>query len=253
MTETDHFLATIDAFLAQNPKYSDRAISQKATSNVDTIRNVRRTGRMPKERNLSGIAAFIGMSVNEMLGRESAAPTASHSFSKPAPRPADLGDATRLFREMPRNMPVYGTALGHNIAFNGDGTADIETTILTFTDEIMYVARPPALMGNGDAYAFYVQGDSMAPAHRDGALRFANPRATLRATDDVLVQLRAPIDDGQDGEEVVCVLLKTLVRRTGAHVTLEQLNPPRQFNVPNDRIKAIHRVMEMDDLFNAMR
>lgn len=253
MNETDHFLQTIDAFLAKNPKLSDRAISERATSNVDTIRNVRRSGKMPKERNLAGIAAFLGISVNEMLGRESPTVAGNTRFPRSEAKPADLGDVSRLFREMPRNIAVRGTALGHNICFDGNGSAEIETTLFEMANEILYVARPPALMGIDEAYAFYVQGDSMAPAHEDGALRFANPRLPVRATDYVVVQLRAPVDDGQDGEQVVCVLLKRLVRRSGSHATLEQFNPPLTFKVPNDRIKAIHRVMEMDDLFNAPR
>ena len=254
ITEAEHFLEKIDEFLAANPQLSDRGLSNRATSNVDTIRNVRRSGLLPKERNLARLAAFMGLSVNELLGRTpQLAPDPPPPYPQPEPKAAYLSDVSRLFREMPRNLPVYGTALGHNISFDGDGQADVETTLVEFTNEVMYVARPPALVGNDDAYAFYVQGDSMARAHRDGALRFANPRAPIRAQDDVLVQLRAPIDDGQDGEEVVCVLLKTLIRRSGSYVTLEQLNPPRQFNVPTERIKAMHRVMEMDDLFNAIR
>lgn len=251
MTEVEHLLAKIDAFLGENPGLSDRALSMRATSNVDTIRNIRRSHLLPKERNLSGLASFMGTTVDALLGRASAAAhdDANSLYPRIEAVPANMGDVPRAFRAMPGGLPVYGTALGHNIQFDEDGGAEIEVTLYEPSNAILYVARPPALMDVHEAYGFYVQGDSMAPAHKDGVLRFANPRAPIRVTDDVVVQLRAPIDDGQDGEEIVSVLVKTLVKRNASYITLEQLNPHARFNVPTDRVAAIHRVMEMDDLF----
>lgn len=248
MTEVDHLLAKIDAFLAENPGMSDRSLSDRATTSVDTIRNIRRSHLLPKERNLSSLASFLGMSVDDLLGRTPAShggPLAPPRFARNEAVPADLGDVRRTFRQMPSSLPVYGTALGHNARFDDNGAADIEVTIIEQTDVVLRIARPPALMNNPDAYGFYVQGDSMAPAHKPGALRIADPRAPIRITDDVVVQLRAPIDDG---EEVVTVLIKTLVKRTASFIELEQLNPPARFRVERESIAAIHRVMELDEL-----
>lgn len=252
MDEIDEFLGVIDRARAANGGESDRALSIRLTGSPDTVRKVRATRKLPGTTKLRRIAEGLGLSMDQLAGRVPAS-TAGDAPTPLFPRveavPADIGDVSRAFRQMPGGLPVYGTALGHNIKFDDEGSADIEVTLYEPTNAILYVARPPALMGVDEAYGFYVQGESMAPAHKDGVLRFANPRAPIRVTDDVVVQLRAPIDDGENGEEVVSVLVKTLVRRSASYITLEQLNPHHRFNVPTDRVAAIHRVMEMDDLF----
>lgn len=252
MDETDAFLAVIERVQAANGGESDRALSIRLTGSPDTIRKVRATRKLPGTNKLRQIADGLGLPMDQLAGRIAADAEPDSNlltFPRVEAVPANIGDVRRAFRDMPDGLPVYGTALGHNIQFDDEGGADIEVTYYEPTNAILYVARPPALMNVREAYGFYVQGDSMAPAHKDGVLRFANPRAPVRVTDDVVIQLRAPIDDGQDGEEIVSILVKTLVKRTASFVTLEQLNPHARFNVPTERIAAIHRVMELDDLF----
>lgn len=201
---------------------SENEVSQ-AGGNAYVIRDLRRKASIPGPDKIKGIAAKLGVTVDWLLslGDEPPAPLPPRVEAVPA----NVGDVSRMFRDMPSGLPVYGTALGHNIKFGDNGSAEVEATIFEQTSALLYVARPPALMGVQEAYGFYVQGDSMAPAHKDGVLRFANPRAPLRMQDDVVVQLRAPIDDGQNGEEIVCVLVKTLIKRNASEITLEQLNP----------------------------
>lgn len=245
MSEIDQFLAFVENLVKQSGE-SETELSRRLTDSPDTFRDARRKASMPGAVKMQRMAERLGIPSEQILGKAASSPAPP---SRIEAVPANMGDVTRALRAMPGGLPVYGTALGHNIQFDEDGGAEIEVTLYEPSNAILYVARPPALMDVKEAYGFYVQGDSMAPAHKDGVLRFANPRAPIRVTDDVVVQLRAPIDDGQDGEEIVSVLVKTLVKRTASHITLEQLNPHARFNVPTDRVAAIHRVMEMDDLF----
>ncbi len=243
MTEVDDFLRVIDEELARLGE-TDRSLSLRATSSADTIRNARRNRALPSPRNLARLADALNLSLDQLQGRAPGEPPRAVEIT-PAP---GVGDVSRAFRSGGRGLPVLGTALGHNMDFDDSGTAEVEVTLIEQTEVIHYVARPPALLGNDEAYAFYVQGDSMAPAHKPGALRIANPKVVVSIHDDVVVQLRAPIDDGESGQEVVSVLIKTLVRRSGSFIELEQINPPKRFRVPSDRIAAIHRVMELGEL-----
>lgn len=242
MNDIEQFLRVIDEELARTGE-SDRALSLRATSSADTIRNARRHQAMPSPKNLSSLADALNLSLDQLVGRTASPDAPPRAIEAKA---AAVGDVSRTFRQAPQDLPVRGTAMGHNLSFDENGAADIEVTLFEPGEVLHYVARPPALAKNDAAYAIYVQGDSMAPAHKDGALRVVNPRVGLRVGDDVVVQLHAP--DGDDGQVVVSVLIKTLVKRSASFVTLEQLNPPRTFNVPVSSITAIHRVMDLADL-----
>lgn len=243
MSDIDHFLRVIDEELGRSGE-SDRSLSLRATSSADTIRNARRHQAIPSHKNLLGLADALHLTVDQLLGRPLAAETPPRSVE--VTHAPGVGDVSRTFRRSPQDLPVRGTALGHNLHFDDKGSADIEVTLFDPGEALHYIVRPPALLNNDTAYAIYVQGDSMAPAHKDGALRVVNPRAPLRVGDDVVVQLHDA--DGDDGQAVVSVLIKTLVKRSASFVVLQQLNPAREFRVPAERITAIHRVMELDDL-----
>jgi hypothetical protein len=245
MDQVDYFLAFVDQARAENGNESDRALSLRTTGSPDTIRDVRRYRHIPGRAKLERMADALHVTVDQLLGR---APSADDEPPHIVEVTAASGvrDINRTFRQAPQDLPVLGTALGHTIRFDDDGTAPIEVTLLQPQEVMHHVARPPALVGNPDAYAIYVQGDSMFPAHKDGALRVVNPRVGVRVSDDVVVQLRA--GDGDDGEAIVSVLIKTLVKRSASFVELEQLNPHMRFRVPVERIAAIHRVMDLADL-----
>jgi len=75
---------------------------------------------------------------------------------------------------MPRNLPVYGCARGGvdgSFEMNGQG--------------MDYVERPPSLAGARNAYAVYVQGDSMSPRFEAGWLLHVNPNRPVRRGDNV--------------------------------------------------------------------
>lgn len=241
MTDIDHFLRIIDEELARTGE-SDRALSLRATSSADTIRNARRNMALPSPRNLQGLADALKLSLDQLIGRTQPDLTPARSIEAV---PATVGDVSRTFRHAPRDLPIYGTAHGHTLSFDGNGGIEVETTIVQPTEVIRYVTRPPALSEEPTAYALYVQGESMFPAHRPGELVVVDPRQPPAIGDDVIVQLADPLGDGR---EVNTVLIKTLVRRSASFVELQQYNPPAVFRVKAERIAYVHRVVPLGDL-----
>lgn len=141
-------------------------------------------------------------------------------------------------------MPVFGTALGAEMIFEGER---IEQTMLNSGDVIEYRKRPVMANGVDRVYGLYVQGESMYPAHRDGAFIYAQKDAPIRRDDDVVVYLR-PQDEADDGERAVCVLVKRLVKRTGQYVELEQYRPAKIFRLDMKNVLRIDRVLTYDDM-----
>lgn len=149
-------------------------------------------------------------------------------------RPADDVPAAALHpRALARDLPVLGTAAGSK-----KGAMQ-----LLPESPVDWVRRPPALEGVPGAYAFYVVGDSMDPAHPDGALRFAHPHRPVHVGDAVLVQ----VQNGED--EPIETYLKYLERRTAKVLFLRQLNPRGTIELPTGTIKAVHKVPDMNELF----
>lgn len=137
--------------------------------------------------------------------------------------------------QFPRDVPVLGTAAG-SIVRQVEGF-EMER------DVVDYVRRPPALLNNNAAYAFYVTGISMIPLHNDRDLRFADPRQRPHIGDSVVVRTRHyESDPGQS-------YIKILRRRTPSSVVLEQLNPQSIMEIPSKYIVSIHRVLTLNDLF----
>lgn len=135
-------------------------------------------------------------------------------------------------QEMPRDVPVYGTAAG-----SAKGAFQLEDAIID------RVRRPPGLAGAADVYAIYVIGDSMEPMIAAGELRFVHPHRPVQVGDVVILQVR----EGKD--EPVQAYVKKLVRRTNGKIVLQQFNPDRQLAFDAKHVVAIHRVLTMNDLF----
>lgn len=161
----------------------------------------------------------------------------------------DIDVPMPTLRGAPRDVPVYGTALGANLAFPSEegGPVEVEQTLLTLTEAITYVRRPPAMEGMRKVYALYVVGSSMEPRYRPGEPVFVDPVRPPQIGDDVIIQL---LERNEDGEgEVVAALVKTLRRRTATHVELEQYEPRLSFRVPVNQIASLHRIISMREAF----
>ena len=104
-------------------------------------------------------------------------------------------------------------------------------------DVIDLIERPAGLIGVPNAYAVYVVGASMEPRYHPGEVVHIHPGRPVDVGAYVLVQRR-----GKAGEAPLAVI-KRLVKRTGTRTVLEQFNPARTFEIRNDDIVSIHRVV----------
>lgn len=146
-------------------------------------------------------------------------------------------------RRMARDLPVYGTALGAEEIVDGEA---IEQTTLNRGEVVEYRRRPVVLDGRADVYGLYVQGQSMEPRFRDGEMVYAEERKRPAVGDDAVVYLRTP--DGNEGETVTSVLLKTVVRKSGSFVELRQYNPLHTFKIDMERVYRMDRVLTLGDM-----
>lgn len=231
MTRTDEIHARILQKAAELD-LKPRAVSLRATNQPDAITAIRR-GHMPNPDRLRAIAEVLQVDSEWLLTGEDAAP----------PR---LADPRVLFtpQKLPRDVPIYGTALGADLEVNGNGHAEpIEVTNVEMAEMIGYLNRPPGLMGNRKAYALYVVGSSMEPLFDPGQPVFVDAGRPPAIGDDVIVQLI----DHADGR-VVTALIKRLVRRTSAFVELRQYNPDRTFRIDMTRVASVQRVLSVAEL-----
>jgi phage repressor protein C with HTH and peptisase S24 domain len=230
----------IDARL-ESLQRNDREISIQASGKPDLIRDIRR-GRAPRADRLAQLADALQTTPDYLLGR-SEVPAANG-------QPVDEAPFTAI-ASLARDLPVYGTALGADVDFirveDGAGPVAIEQSTVDMAGAIDYMRRPPRLENNRDAYAVITVGESMYPRFRHGEYLLVDPRRPPSIGDDVVIQLRAPSDDG---DRVVSVLIKTLSRRTASHLELEQFNPPAIFRVPMSAVAAIHRVTAWSEVMS---
>lgn len=163
----------------------------------------------------------------------------------------EIPETIRNVGALPRNVPIYGTALGCEASYDkaeGSGRVRVEQATLDQAEVLGYLRRPPALEGRGDVYGIYIAGESMFPRFSDGEPQFVDPRRPPSIGDDVVVHLKVP--DDHEGERVGAVLIKRLKRRTAAFIELEQFNPPLCFRIEANRVEAMHRIIPAAELLS---
>lgn len=215
---------------------SAREISLAATGQPGAIRNILSKHAMPAIDRLDSIAEHLGTTSDWLLGRDIAI---ERTF-------ADQPITPEGFRRLPKTLPIYGSALGADIEF-GDGhgvVVKIEQTEVHMSAPTDYMARPIGVTGRPDLYVVTVSGHSMEPRFDSGRRLLVDPKRSPGVGEDVVVQLRGPTFDG---EEVRHVLIKQLVRRRPGVVVLRQFNPSLEFEVPNEQVAMVHRVMPWDE------
>ena len=154
----------------------------------------------------------------------------------PAPAGAPSGAVAfplAAFTQMPKDLPVWGTGRGGpegSFLFNAHEAVD-------------YMRRPPALEGVKDAFAIYVEGDSMEPWRVAGDPVHVNPARPPSPGSHVLIELH-PNGEGDN----TTAMVKKLIRRTASFIIVSQYNPPAEIEIPAGKIKAIYRVMELREL-----
>lgn len=202
-----------------------RDASLRATGSAETIRAIiNGKSQHPRVDTLAKIAEVLETTPEWLTGR-------AESAAAPDVRAAPVDIPPR--NSMPADVPVLGTAAGSLVG----GAFQIEGGVID------YVRRPPALTGARDIYALYIEGTSMEPLYRPGGLVFVHPHKPPRIGDSVVVQMR-------NGEhEAVQASIGYLKARTAEHVILGKLNPVSDVRIPRSNVAAIHRVLDMNELF----
>lgn len=136
--------------------------------------------------------------------------------------------------QMPRDVPVLGTATGGS---------DADFSIMN-GDAVDFVRRPPRLMGRKDIFALWVRSDSMSPWRFPGDLIYCEGIREADAGDFVVIEMK-PTDRNTDLRPVY---IKRLVARSTTLLTVEQYNPRKQFTIQRADVHQLHRVMDWSEL-----
>jgi len=228
--------AVYDALLALKPReLSLNAWTVKAGVGRSIFTEIRRHGN-PTRETLEKLLGSIGKTMADLGTIDAPVRTEVRGTGL---SPGEVQQAWAMPQGKP--VPLLGTAFGSDL----EEIAGIETTELMMSEVLDYLLRPPSLANDETAYAVTTIGDSMAPRYEPGEMVFVSPKATVSVGDDVLVQLRGEGDDDEASQiagRISTVLLKRLVRRTGAFIELRQFNPDKTFQVPIGRVRRIHRV-----------
>lgn len=209
---------------------TERAASIAATGNDATIRMIR-TGRSgnPRSDTIAKLARVLEVSEQWLLtGHDNA------GDGRPAPnaRVADVPPPTAT--NLPKDVPVLGTAAGGEL---GNGAFQLST------DVVDYVRRPAGLIGARDAYALYVEGESMSPRFEPGDLVFVHPHRKALVGDYIVIQ-EPDTDNGEPR-----AFIKRLVKVTGTTLRVQQFNPPASIDFILRPGVVWHKVVTDGDLY----
>lgn len=237
-----------------------RTASMMATGKPDAIRTIL-NGVMPSAERLDQIAEVLQTTSGYLLGsvddvgvpdEEPPITTAYNAKDgaryEPKPEHEQEPAALPARKDMPKDIPVYGSAIGtsEDIEALEDGKVAVEQTTLNTGEVIDYFRRPPGLNNSRRAYGLYVDGFSMEPVFEPGSVIIVDPSRPPSMRDFVVVYMRG--DEAGGDTMVASVMLKRLVRRSATFVELEQYNPPARFRINTDSITQMHRVLPLAEI-----
>lgn len=125
-------------------------------------------------------------------------------------------------------IPVLGLAVGGSdgeYVFNGS--------------PLDYVPNIASLCNVIDAYAIYIDGESMVPRYRPGEIAYVHPAKPPRRGDDVVVQIR-PRNEGEPPHGFV----KQFVAWTDSKLILHQFNPAGDIEFDKNMVVSVHTIMQ---------
>lgn len=142
---------------------------------------------------------------------------------------ATIGESHDMVGRKARKLPVLGEAVGGD-----DGEYIFNGSVLDYVD------CPPSLENVPNAYAVYIDGESMAPRFRPGETAWVHPTKPARRGDDVVVQIhRDQEDDGEPPRGFV----KEFVGWTSSKLLLHQYNPDRQIEFTREQVVSVHPIV----------
>lgn len=206
--------------------------SQKAVSDWEK-------GKVATMRNYAKVAEVVGLQIPKIVDMIARNAIETGKTSRLAPaikeRVEELMGASSIEVRndrgmLERDVPVYGRAQG-----GPDGKFE-------FNGETMgWVARPMSLIGVADAYAIYVDGESMYPRYKPGETVWVNPGRPVGKFDDVIIQMHP-----EEENAVPYGFIKEFRAWTPTHLIVFQHNPPGEVRYPRDQVKSVHRIVHAD-------
>lgn len=197
------------------------------------------TGRVKRSHIWREIGALLQISEDEMRDLMKARGRQEGKNTK-LPIPIKVAD---FFHEVPaqpvrmpaesatRMIPVLGKAVGGDdgeYEFNGQ--------------PIDWRSCPPTLTNVADAYAIYVDGESMSPRYLPGEIAFVHPDKPPRANDHVVVQLK-PTEDGAAPRGFI----KKFIGWSPTKLLLEQYNPAKKLDFDRREVFKVHLIVLSGD------
>lgn len=214
----------------QELKLSQPALARKVGGiTYQAIQAVERGGRTS---HLIGIARALEVEPQWLE-------TGHGSMEKPTtePQPAVSVNYLENNNNSPLNKGDRRAIIAEKIAVLGMAECGPDGMTLWNGEIVDRVDRPTNLAGVANAYAVFIQGDSMEPRYHPGEVAFIHPGRPVTPGAYVLVQLHAK-DGGAPR-----AFLKRLVKRSGDKVVLEQFNPKKTFTLKQSEILSTHRVV----------
>jgi phage repressor protein C with HTH and peptisase S24 domain len=166
--------------------------------------------RWPSTESLAKVLAATGASLEDFTALVSGART--------------LANVASGVRAAIRRIPLIGLAQAGGEGFFDDGGYPVGGS----WDE---VSLPE--IGDANAYALEISGDSMEPVFRDGDMVIVSPAAPIRRGDRVVARTTR-------GE----VMAKQLVRRSAKRIELRSLNPDHpDYSFDLNEVAWLHRII----------
>jgi len=223
-TEGSEILARIDAAIKRQLT-SRAAACEAAGLNPGYLRDAQRRHTRPKYEAVAALADVLGTTF-EILWYGEAAKNGNTPSATPPPLLKASQDAAI------GKTPIIGIAYGSIQEASGLSSLPIG-----------WVETPPALRGVPGAYAVYVDGDSMAPLHNPGELRFVDPNRPIRSGDSVIIRSR------NNPSEPIKLAIKRFVGRTAKEIIADQLHQPANISFKREAIVSIDRVLTINEIF----
>jgi len=230
--------ALYEALMAMKPPgLSEYEWADKAGLNRGWFNDIKKSPQAsPRTSNINKALAAIGLSIGDLY-------TGGGSEAR-------FAEATFNPVELPRDVPVLGTAAGAELEIAAGGKSlKIEKTLVE-AEPVAYARRPPSIARNRRIYALFITGGSMEPRYRPGDLVYVDPRRAPHVGEDVIVQLIGEPRADADPAEVVSVLVKQLTRSTASHYELSQHNPQLSFRIAKSKVAEIHRIIPLSELLS---
>lgn len=149
---------------------------------------------------------------------------------------AEMPGSARGRRLAPASLPLPPAA-GRDLPVLGAVKGGSEGFYFNEGEAKEYLQRPPILAGVANAFALYVEGDSMEPRYFAGELLYVNPNRPITKHCFVAIELA----DGQG-------LIKQFLRRNDDQVVLRQFNPAKDLRLAVRDVKRIYRITGSSEL-----